>query len=149
MNVYIQRHYWLLSIIPECHHCLCGRWDPFTCSLHTPHIWRWRTKCHNIKTLLGDAWLSMAVLAVIVRECQSSWTSVTPGGDREASLEFRAEMSNGSNLTSHTPSPFYQHLCWSAATVRCINLLSWPLQRLRCMLKGSCAAKWNCCVLHL
>lgn len=82
----------------------------------------------------------MAVLAVIVGECQSSWTSVTPGGDRGASLEFRAGMSNGSNLTSHTPSPFYQHLCWSAATVRCINLLSWPLQRLRCMLKGSCAA---------
>lgn len=103
----------------------------------------------------------MAVLEVIVRKCQSRWTSVTPGGDEEASLEFRAGMSNGSNLTSHTPSRFYQHSCWSAATVRCINLLSWPLQRLRCMLKGICAAQiirhhfnfdlrrqWSSCVLY-
>lgn len=78
--------------------------------------------------------------AVIVRKCPSQQTCVTlqqNGGIVEV-LEFRRGMSNDSILTYHTPSRFYQHLCWSAATVRCINHLSFPLQCIRHTWKGSC-----------
>lgn len=69
----------------------------------------------------------MAVQAVIVRKCQSQQTWVTPRQDGGGLLEFRGGMQNASNLTSHTPSQFYQGSCWSAATVRCINHLSCSL----------------------
>lgn len=145
----------------------------FTSSINCGHCLNAITACvdtgtlsHTLHTLLtfevrilsATTLSRLVVLAVIVRKCPSRWTSVTPRGDGKASLEFRAGMSNGSNLTSHTSSRVYQHLCWSAATVRRINLLLWPLQCLICTLKRSCAAKsfryffnselrwyWNCC----
>lgn len=91
--------------------------------------------------MLGCRWLGKQQLSESVNHARLRWPLGETG---EALLEFRAGMSNGSNLTSHTPSRFYQHLCWSVATVRRINLLSWPLRCLGCMLKGGCAVIVSC-----
>ncbi len=73
-------------------------------------VWQ-PTKYRSIKTLWGDAWLLMAVQAVIVKKCQSQQTRVTSQRDGGGLVEFRGGTQSASNLTSHTPSRFYQGSC--------------------------------------
>lgn len=82
----------------------------------------------------GCWWLCKQWLSKSVNHSGLGWPLSETGGGL---LEFRGGMQNGSNLTSHTPSQFYQHLCWSAATAGCINHLSCPLQCIRRMRKGN------------